>query len=160
MVSQLKSADRAEIVFLLCYSRNVEATHYAPGGTSTGQNKFDHEIPGLAFQWQTPPTQAAHTLHPTHPTRTGSLRQGKPRDDQPPSERSAHIYSDELHNLWPTTNQRQWPRAKINTPLRSIIQQGVHRNKDDTFRRHTNSTQSAQAQCELDADVWQTKTFS
>lgn len=61
-----ESVQKAEIVSLLVYSRKVEATYYALGGRGTGQNKSDHEIPGLAFKLRTPPTLAAHTLYPTH----------------------------------------------------------------------------------------------
>ncbi len=64
MHARLNSVQQAEIG--LVYSRNVEATHYAPGRRGTGQNKFDHEILGLIFQLQTPQTLAAHTLYPTH----------------------------------------------------------------------------------------------
>lgn len=79
MHARLKSVQYAEIVSLLVYSRNVEATHYAPGRRGTGQNKFDHEILGLVFQLRTPPTLVAHTLYPTHLAQACSCRRvGRP----------------------------------------------------------------------------------
>lgn len=76
MHARLKTVQKAEIVSLLGYSRNVEATHYAPGGRGTGQNKFDHEIPGMAFKLRTPPDTSGP--HPVSHTSSLRRRVGRP----------------------------------------------------------------------------------
>lgn len=84
MHARLKTVQKAEIVSLLGYSHNVEATHYAPGGRGTGKNKFDHEIPGMAFKLRTPPdTSGPHPV--SHTSRPGLLvpSGGKAHDGQP-----------------------------------------------------------------------------
>lgn len=82
----------------------------------------------LTMKYQAWPSSCGH---PRHQWPTPCIPHIQPRPACPvewegprwqASEESVCIYTDELHNLRPTTNRWQRLRAKINTPQRSIIQ--------------------------------------